>query len=279
MKFRFRRKKVKHVALLPTMLTLGNGVCGFAAVVATSKAFAAKDPSGFATAGWFILLAMVFDALDGKVARLTKMATNFGAQLDSLCDAVSFGLTPAFLAFSLLTLQDTAFPRRFLWMICGLYLVCAIVRLARFNVETSPDESAHEFFKGLPSPAAAGVVAGSALLYTEVLTSEPMRSIMLAGMPFAVLAVALLMVSQVRYVHVVNRLFRGYRSFTRLVEMLVAVLVVGALLVIHTEGALLGGFALYALSGPILAVRARILRGPAPEAQPAPQPQPQEPHP
>lgn len=275
MKFRFRRKKVKSIALLPTLLTLGNGVCGFAAVVSTANALESKDPAGFATAGWLLFLSMVFDALDGKVARLTKMATNFGGQLDSLCDAVSFGLAPAFLGLTLLKVAHAPFPARFLWIICGLYLVCAIVRLARFNVENSPDDSSHESFRGLPSPAAAGVVASAAMLYAELAQSHISTTIVVAGLPFAVLAVALLMVSQVRYVHLVNRLFRGHSSFGRLVEVLLAVLVVGGLIVVQPEWTLLGGFVLYALSGPVMSARARLLHGPAPQ----PLPQPQEPQP
>lgn len=276
MKFRFRRKKVRHIALLPTLLTLGNGVCGFASVVATANALATRDASGFATAGWFLFLAMVFDALDGKVARLTKMATNFGAQLDSLCDAVSFGLAPAFLGLTLLKVAEAPFPSRFVWIICGLYLACAILRLARFNVETSPDDASHEYFRGLPSPAAAGVVAAGAMLYAELVAHGTSAHLVVVGLPFSVLAVALLMVSSIRYVHLVNRLFRGYRSFARLVEMLVAVLAVGGLLVLEVEGTLLGGFAVYALSGPVLSLRERLLRRDAP--QPSPLPAPQEPH-
>lgn len=275
MKFRFRKKRVKSVALLPTLLTLGNGVCGFASVVATANALAEKNPARFATAGWLLLLSMVFDALDGKVARLTKMATSFGGQLDSLCDAVSFGLAPAFLSLTLLRVAQAPFPARFLWIICGLYLVCAVLRLARFNVENSPDDSAHASFRGLPSPAAAGVVASAAMLYTELPSTEVSARVVVACLPFAVLAVALLMVSQTRYVHLVNRVFRGHSTFTRLVEMLAGVLVIGALLVLAPEVTLLVGFALYALSGPLLTLRTRILRGPAPH----PLPQPQEPHP
>jgi phosphatidylserine synthase len=113
------------------------------------------------------------------------------------------------------------------------------------------------------------------MLYAELAAQGISTRIVVGFLPFAVLSVGLLMVSQIRYVHLVNRVFRGYRSFTRLVEMVFGVLVIGALLVVHTEGTLLGGFTLYALSGPILSLRARLLHRPAPQ----PLPQPQEPNP
>src|SRR5437870_3858304 len=96
---------MKKIAVLPTLLTLGNGVCGFIAITFASKivdpAAVASNEANFAWAGWFILFAMVFDMLDGYVARLSKTASDFGGELDSLCDVVSFGVTPAFLLLKL----------------------------------------------------------------------------------------------------------------------------------------------------------------------------------
>ena len=92
---------MKKIAVVPTLLTLGNGICGFVAITYASKINAHETPAFidhcFGMAGWFILIAMVFDMLDGYVARLSKTASNFGGELDSLCDVVSFGVTPAFL--------------------------------------------------------------------------------------------------------------------------------------------------------------------------------------
>src|SRR5438445_5672240 len=94
---------MKKMAILPTLLTLGNAVCGFAAIVFASKIdpHAPETAAFFAVSGWLILAAMVFDALDGYAARLSKTASDFGGQLDSLCDAISFGVAPAFVLLRL----------------------------------------------------------------------------------------------------------------------------------------------------------------------------------
>src|SRR5215472_8842607 len=111
-----------------------------------------------------ILAAMVFDALDGYAARLSKTASDFGGQLDSLCDAISFGAAPAFLLLRLGLDWEKPLVRQAVAMIAALYVVCAVLRLARFNLENSPDAASHKRFKGLPSPAAAGCVVSLAIL-------------------------------------------------------------------------------------------------------------------
>lgn len=266
-----KRQGIKRgIYLIPNLLTTGNMFSGFYSVIASLG-------GEYIYAAVAILIAVVFDGLDGKVARMTKMATNFGGQLDSLCDAISFGLSPAFLTLALLKATDAPFPSRFLQVICGLYMVCTILRLARFNVENSPDESSHEWFKGIPSPAAAGVVAGFVLLYSSFLQDKmpDAARIVVKVLPFAVLSVALLMVSQVRYTHVVNRAFGRHRTFAQLAELVLAVLLLAALVVIHPEGGLLGGFLVYALSGPVMYLKGVLTHRPEPE----PLPRPEEPHP
>ena len=113
------------------------------------------DPSLF-YASLFIFAAMVFDSLDGAVARWTHQTTKFGGELDSLCDAISFGVAPALI---LLQVSD-AYPARLLWVIAALFMTCTLLRLARFNVEAA-SEANHDWFSGLPSPAAAATVASS----------------------------------------------------------------------------------------------------------------------
>ena len=149
-----RREKV--FAVLPTMLTLGNAACGFGAITFAAK-WSGGDPAlSLFIASCLIFLSMVFDALDGSAARLTKQTSEFGAQLDSLCDAISFGAAPAFLMLQFSQSRDLL-HLRLLWWIAALYVACAVLRLARFNVETDEDD-AHDSFSGLPSPAAAGTV-------------------------------------------------------------------------------------------------------------------------
>src|SRR5271163_2766120 len=110
---------------------------------------------------------MVFDMLDGYVARLSKTASDFGGELDSLCDVVSFGVTPAFLLLKLGPGWDVPLWHQLLAGIAALYFACTALRLARFNVENNPDPSSHKRFRGLPSPGAAGCIAALAILRGE----------------------------------------------------------------------------------------------------------------
>src|SRR5436305_340014 len=143
----FRNVAVKKIAVLPTLLTLGNGICGFVAITFASKITAVSSPAddtNFAWAGWFILFAMLCDMLDGYVARLTKTASDFGGELDSLCDVVSFGVAPAFLLLKLGPGASHPFLHQVVAGIAALYFACTALRLARFNVENDPDPAAHK---------------------------------------------------------------------------------------------------------------------------------------
>jgi CDP-diacylglycerol--serine O-phosphatidyltransferase len=243
-----RRRKV--FAVLPTLLTLCNAACGFAAITITAKV----GPEHFGgseliTASQLIFLAMLFDMLDGSAARLTNQTSDFGAQLDSLCDAISFGLAPAFIFLQLSHpahhLMDTIavapfqFHPRLLWAIAVLFMTCAILRLARFNVETD-DEDSHEFFSGLPSPAAAGVIAslpigleelkgqlsaGGTLASVEGY-SRWIWSVLVVLVPLITLATAMLMVSRLRYAHVFNQLVRGRRSRRQILQIVFSLVLV-----------------------------------------------------
>ena len=165
-------RPIRTFAILPTMFTLGNLVCGFFAIVIASRVPAPKeglaqtlvvDSINCMDSAWLIFLSMVFDALDGYIARLSKSASEFGAELDSLCDMVAFGVAPAFLLVKMCP-QFSFFHKEAVWVIAASYAVCASLRLARFNVETS-DEDDHLSFRGLPSPAAAASVAGFAIMF------------------------------------------------------------------------------------------------------------------
>jgi len=261
-----RRRKV--FAVLPSLLTLGNAVCGFGAITYAAKVGPERgSPDDLYMAALLVFAAMLFDALDGPVARLSKQTSDFGAQLDSLCDAISFGVAPAFL---MLKFADV-FPARIQWVIAVLYLLCAVLRLARFNVlkQASADP---DVFVGLPSPAAAGTVAslvvvGPALArWTRDDTSELSQRAgaflihaIEASLPLVTLAVAILMVSRIRYPHLFNQLFRGRRSFWYLVKLIFALVVAFA---VH-ELAVPVIFCYYALSGPIQSLFTRVL-GPRP---------------
>lgn len=255
-----RPRKIRSVAILPTLITLGNGVCGLLAIFRIAMGLADKEPKYFISAAWLILAAMIFDALDGFVARLTKTASGFGAQLDSFCDLVTFGVAPAFLVFAIsrqtLNITSSHPWDRPVQAVCVLYAMCALIRLARFTVETSTDESSHREFAGLPSPAAAGVVAAAVL---PVRDFPELARFITQALPGLALAAGILMVSRVRYSHVINRFLRGRRPFVTLIE----IALVAVLAVIFREFAFFIAFFLYAATGPLLWVKRRLFRKPA----------------
>jgi CDP-diacylglycerol--serine O-phosphatidyltransferase len=220
----------------------------------------------FQQAAWLILAAMVFDALDGFVARMTRTTSPFGAQLDSLCDMVTFGVAPGFLVFALTRASDPGFmSERLVPAVCLLYSMCALIRLGRFTIESAPDESSHRDFAGLPSPAAAGLVAGAVIPTRELMRIGPELAILLkAALPALALSAAVLMVSRVRYTHVVNRVLRGRRPFVTLVE-LALVLALGYL---FREWVFFLVFFAYAVMGPALWLRTRFFRKTVPSSVP-----------
>jgi CDP-diacylglycerol--serine O-phosphatidyltransferase len=269
---------LRKIAILPTLLTLGNGVCGFASITMASKipAGALTDEADrlFATAGWLILFAMVFDVLDGYVARLSKTASKFGGELDSLCDAVSFGVAPAFLLLKMGPgWEPNPFLHQLLAGIATLYMVCTILRLARFNVDNTPDPESHKRFRGLPSPGAAGCLASLAIvrgdfpgnfvqLYADV-NHEALRTIIRRSVevfsPMGALVVALLMVSIVPFPHF-GKQFRGKRHGGLLIQILLAVLVI----VMVRDLALMIIFWGYAFFFPLRAAYVRYVAPPSP---------------
>jgi CDP-diacylglycerol---serine O-phosphatidyltransferase len=223
---RVRRHRVRYITLLPSLVTVLNGVFGFIAIVLASKASdpAATRMSYFAMAGYMVLLAMIADMLDGRLARMSQSTSSFGGQLDSLCDLISFGVAPAFLMLRLveseLQLREIfagGLLHRFIWLAALAYFSCAAIRLARFNVENDENEMAHMSFVGLPSPAAAGVVVSLIIFHQE---QVPGVDLLVYALPFATLGVAILMVSRVRYPHVVNVYLRGKKPFSYLIRVL-----------------------------------------------------------
>jgi CDP-diacylglycerol--serine O-phosphatidyltransferase len=232
---RGRRAYIRSVYFLPSMATLGNAICGFAAcyVAAFDDSNVGIDPVAkwlylhkFFAAAYLILLAMLFDALDGRLARFARHTTDFGGQLDSLADVVSFGAAPAFVALQVFKNQGPeAMPfafTRLIWAIGALYFSCAMIRLARFNVSNEHGEQHHFSFLGLPSPGAAAAVVGLILVQQDLRLEETDWSTWLSYrcvlvLPLVVLFTGLLMVSNLRYPHLVNRYLRGRRSLARLI--------------------------------------------------------------
>lgn len=257
-----RKHRIRTVAMLPSMITLVNGIFGFMAI-----GFVAKGPDYFGLAAYMIFYAMIADVLDGRVARFSNTTSSFGGQLDSMCDVISFGAAPAFMMLKVLqshrqeligsaeaVLGD--FFNRFIWVTALVYLCCAIIRLARFNVENEEDESAHMAFTGLPSPAAAGVVAALIMFSRHLATDEAFQGPFFASvytalmyiLPFATLSSGLLMVSRIRYLHLFNRLLGGSKPMNYLYFTL---FVVGMIFLCGLPFALLLTFGAFAYSGPV----------------------------
>ncbi|HUU18992.1 MAG TPA: CDP-diacylglycerol--serine O-phosphatidyltransferase [Sedimentisphaerales bacterium] len=226
---RVRRQRLKYIAILPSLITILNGVCGFTAIVFAGKGakLGIGQFSYFAMSGYMILLAMIADMLDGRLARMHKSTSSFGGQLDSLCDIISFGVAPAFLMLKVLEYKLAEFAglnpaietflQRFIWVAAAGYISCAAIRLARFNVENEEDESAHMSFVGLPTPAAAGVIVSLVILHQETL---PSLNVIIYALPFLALGVAVLMVSRIRYPHILNQYLKGKKPFAYLMRVL-----------------------------------------------------------
>lgn len=251
---RGRRAYIRSAYSLPTLATLGNAICGFASIYcsAMEARTESRDPwtlffvnHHFLAAAYLVFIAMLFDALDGRLARFTRHTTDFGGQLDSLADVVSFGIAPAVLALELFHAWYPDVPpviSRTAWAIGALYMSCALLRLARFNVSNEHGEQHHFSFLGLPSPGAAAVVSAFVLVQQDLAEqrekfgwfSHPAlagaSSVFAALLPPLVLIAGLLMVSAIRYPHLVNRYLRGRRSIGRLLLALVLLLM---LVVVH----------------------------------------------
>ncbi len=281
---RVRRQRLKYITILPSLITILNGVCGFSAIILASKgaeqAIAGipqdEQKSYFAMSGYMILVAMIADMLDGRLARKVKSTSSFGGQLDSLCDAISFGVAPVFLMlkiveFKLELMSDTGDTavQRFIWLAAAGYLCCAVIRLARFNVENEEDESEHMSFMGLPTPAAAGVIVSLVIFHqyyeqtSPTIREFPMIDAVIYALPFLVLGTAALMVSRIRYPHVPNLYLKGRKPFGHFIRVLLML----AFLACYTEVALVLIFCGFAASSfarwlyfrvPMSSLRARL---------------------
>src|SRR5688500_9093319 len=273
-----RRAYIRSAYSLPSLATLGNAVCGFGAMYVAGLAFI--DPArlhdnltrffaanAFTLAAYLIFLAMLFDALDGRLARFTRHTTDFGGQLDSLADVISFGCAPAFLALQLFRFSEPdthVFVSRLIWAVGALFMSCAAMRLARFNVSNEHGEQHHFSFLGLPSPGAGGAVAAFILMQQDLRSNrlETLSDLCVWLLPIIVLGTGLLMVSGIRYPHLVNRYLRGKRSLARLLLVLGLIL----LPVVWHQYTLGIGALAYALWGPVSWAWVKFRPRPGPDA-------------
>lgn len=205
----------RAVVALPNGFTLANLFFGMYAIVAASR-------GNFDAAARFIVFGAIADALDGRIARATKSGSRFGEELDSLVDAISFGMAPALIMY-FAVFQSS----RWEWIFCFIFTACAVMRLARFNVESAGRQLTH--FSGLPSPAAGLTLAtyywfSQTPLYTQTMIGDLPWHQMLR---WVMLGLGMLMISNVQYakVPVINfRTFRGILGFLLVVGSFVGVI-------------------------------------------------------
>ena len=205
----------RAVVLLPNGFTLGNLFFGVFAIVAATR-------GDFEWAGWFVVLGGVMDSIDGRVARMTRTGSRFGVELDSLVDAVSFGVAPAFIMYFAVHNHDG-----WAWLFCFFYVACAVMRLARFNIEQGGHAKTH--FHGLPSPAAGMTLApyywfSQTSLYAQtIMSSWPWHTVL----PGVMLVLGLLMISHVIYPAPPTVSFRSLKSIV--VSVFILAVVIGVL--------------------------------------------------
>jgi CDP-diacylglycerol---serine O-phosphatidyltransferase len=235
----------RGVAILPSLFTTANLFLGFWAIVRTIH-------GRFEEAAPLIGGAIVLDLLDGQIARLTNTTSEFGGELDSLCDVVSFGVAPALLAYL------WAFPalQRLGWLVAFLFVVCGALRLARFNVQRNVVDS--RYFVGLPIPAAAAQVAAWVYFMPAPLTERAQAAVGLGVMA----TLAFLMVSTIRYRSFKKLDLKSRRSYVTVVGIALAFL----LIAYHPSAVLLAAASAYWLSGPAVYLFGLLRRKPGPPA-------------
>lgn len=229
-----QQKSRRGIYLLPNMITTAGMFSGFYAIVA------AMD-GRFEAAAVAIFIAMVLDGLDGRVARLTKTQSDFGVEYDSLSDMVCFGLAPALVVYewSLKSMLSVGWAKLG-WLAAFIYAASAALRLARFNSQVATAEKA--YFRGLPSPSAAGVLAGLVWAATDFgLAGENVVYVAFV----LTISMGLLMVSNIRYYSFKEFNFKNRVPF---VAILIVVLIY-AFASIDPPKVLFSGFLIYAISG------------------------------
>lgn len=289
---RRRRRRLKSLAFLPTLITIGSLLCGFAAIHFALRAmydFGAGVPAlaspilkgsilermlpSFLSVGaGLVILGMILDCFDGLIARATRTTTNFGGQLDSLADVVTCGVAPATLMVAFMTTelaQDSIVPSplsehffgRVCWVAAAVYVAFTAIRLARYNVEHAEADFEHKTFRGLPSPGAACVMVALIILQDQL--GDVGRRLTAYAMPVVAVTIAFLMVSRIPYRRFYRAYLLGRQPFGQFVGFVLAL----AVFFSFKAPAMTVVVSWYAISGPtfLLArrIRERYARAPA----------------
>lgn len=209
------------IYFLPNLMTAGNLFCGFLALTRIVEAnLEQPDPeyTAIRQALIFILLACIFDLLDGRLARMGGEESPFGREFDSLADIVSFGVAPAFLVHRVVLKDVFVGHPEIGWFLASVYVICGALRLARFNCMASMNiKSSSSDFLGFPIPAAAGMVASVTLFMLWHYEREFPRGNWRYVLPILMFFLSLMMVSEVRYPSFKKLDFRKTKPFTKLV--------------------------------------------------------------
>jgi CDP-diacylglycerol--serine O-phosphatidyltransferase len=239
-------KLKKGIYIIPSLFTCGNMSCGCLSVMASIN-------GDLTEAAWFLILAIVFDMLDGRIARVTKTTSEFGVQLDSLSDLVSFGIAPSVMMYQLVLNSMGKIGMA----IAVLFVLCSALRLAKFNVKAK-EGIVHSCFMGLPTPASAGLLISFVLSY-ELFVADPGQSLTVKTipllmknmpvffklMPIVMIILSLLEVSNVQYFSFKKIKLSKPKAFRFLVLVVLMILLVLA----FPQNVIFILFSLYALSG------------------------------
>ena len=208
--------------ILPNLFTVSSIFCGFYAAILAAGAAAGGDPRDLYRACIAVLFAMVFDAVDGRVARLTRTQSEFGVQMDSLADVISFGVTPALIAWHW---GLSSFGSAGL-IACFVYCACGAIRLARFNVMAARESGPSQYFMGVPIPAAAGTLVATVIAHVQ--SGRGQLEGDEAWAPALMLGLGTLMVSNIRF-----RTFKASRPSRKAIALIMLVIASAAAIAVR----------------------------------------------
>ena len=259
-------RDAKILKIVPNSLTIGNSLCGFIAILWTLRAYEKQDPSAmmlvFVISAWMIFAAMIFDALDGLAARAFHAASMTGIQMDSLADMVTFGVAPATLVAILthsLRGELNTVQVLVVYALCSVYVGCAALRLAIYNVKAITEHKNSKSFSGLPSPGGAAAICVTIFFVHALSTKENSHAILqqlVMILPGYAAFLGLLMVSSIPYLHVGKWMVSMVHS--RRKQLFFAVLL--ALVIAFGRYALAAIVTGYILSGPLSLLLPKKLR-------------------
>lgn len=221
----------KGIYLLPNLFTSASLFCGFYSMIASFK-------EHFVPASIAVLVSVIFDGLDGRVARMTNTTSKFGAEYDSLADVIAFGVAPALLAYS----WSLSIYGKWGWIVAFLFVLCGALRLARYNIQIGIIES--KVFNGLPIPAAASVIATMVIFFDYVGAEGKFHNLFIM---IFVIIISLLMVSSVKYYSFKDMSLLARKPFTIFFWSTILLIIIVAEPEIMFFVIFLG----YALSGPV----------------------------